>query len=58
MYRLPGFAKKLNSTDMLNVPNWVNSTGNYVHQMFRLFGFAENLNSSNTLNVQNCVNSM
>ena len=43
---------------MLNVPNWVNSTGNYVHQMFRLFGFAENLNSSNTLNVQNCVNSM
>ena len=58
MYRLPGFAKKLNSTDMLNVPNWVNSTGNYVHQMFRLFGFAENFNSSNTLNVQNCVNSM
>ena len=58
MYRLPGFAKKLNSTDMLNVPNWVNSKGNYVHQMFRLFGFAENLNSSNTLNVQNCVNSM
>ena len=58
MYGLPGFAKKLNSTDMLNVPNWVNSTGNYVHQMFRLFGFAENLNSSNTLNVQNCVNSM
>ena len=58
MYRLPGFAKKLNSTDMLNVPNWVNSTGNYVHQMFRLFGFAKNLNSSNTLNVQNCVNSM
>ena len=58
MYRLPGFAKKLNSTDMLNVPNWVNSTENYVHQMFRLFGFAENLNSSNTLNVQNCVNSM
>ena len=58
MYGLSGFAKKLNSTDMLNVPNWVNSTGNYVHQMFRLFGFAENLNSSNTLNVQNCVNSM
>ena len=41
MYRLPRFAKKLNSTDMLNVQNWVNSTGNCVHQMFGLFGFTE-----------------
>ena len=58
MYGLPGFAKKLNSTDMLNVPNWVNSTGNYVHQMFRLFGFAENLNFVDKLNVQHYINSM
>ena len=51
MYRLLGFVGNLNSANMLNEKNRLNSMGNYVHQMYKLFRFVENLNSTNTLNV-------
>ena len=57
MYGLFGFAENVNFTDMFNIQDCANSTGNCVNQSYRLTGFAKNLNFVNTLNVQNCANS-
>ena len=37
--------------EKLNIQNYVNLTGNYVHYMYEMCGFAAKLN------IQNCVNS-
>ena len=50
MNEVSGFAKNLNSRDMLNVQNCANSTENCIYQLYGLSGFAENLNIQNFVN--------
>ena len=57
MNGLSRFEENLNSVNMLNEKNRLNSTGNYVRQMYKFFRFVENLNSTNTLNVYNFTDS-
>ena len=41
MYGMFGFVGKL------NIPNYVNSSGNCVHYLYEMFGFAEKLKIQN-----------
>ena len=59
MYGLSGFVENLNSTNMLNEQNRVNSMETCVHQMYILSRFAENFNIHNCVNsTRNCVQQM